>query len=251
MAELFQYRSKEHYDLNVRRVRSVIEPEFKDLVAIYTEAHPQNERKSIEWLSIMIEHPGYFFLAAVESNVVVGYSIVRLFDDSDAALLEYIAVARERRNQGIGAALFLKTANFEEISTRFLMAEVDSEKKVTDDLEERLRRKNFYRRLGCREIEHLHYSMPPVSSGTPPDLDILVYGRHLPPTITLSRLRQWLVCCYVQVYAMPESDPPIDSMIRGLPENVRLFEPGMACRGADTPYLRVRHDLADLSSPAR
>ena len=45
MAELSHYRSIEHYDLNVLRVRSVIEPQFKDLFAIYTEAHPERTQE--------------------------------------------------------------------------------------------------------------------------------------------------------------------------------------------------------------
>jgi ribosomal protein S18 acetylase RimI-like enzyme len=210
------------HDIQLRRVRSVHETEFDDLVKIYTEAHPRSERKSPERLSTMIQQTGYFFLVAVESSVVVGFSIVRAFDNSDAALLEYMAVAHDRRNQGVGQRLFVETANFEEISSRFLLAEVDSEKKPTDDRADRIRRKNFYRRLGCREVEQLCYIMPPVSSSAPPDMDILVYKRDLPPFIELTRLRQWLVCCYVQVYGLSASDPRIANMLQGLPANVRL-----------------------------
>lgn len=210
------------HDIQLRRVRSTHEPDFKDLVAIYTEAHPQSERKSPERLSAMIQQPGYFFLVAVESSVVVGFSIVRVFDDSDAALLEYMAVAQDRRNQGIGQQLFTQTANLGEISSRFLLAEVDSEKRPADDRADRIRRKNFYRRLGCREVEQLCYIMPPVSSSSPPDMDILVYKRDLPPFIELPRLRQWLVSCYVQVYGQPANDHRIETMLHGLPANVRL-----------------------------
>jgi ribosomal protein S18 acetylase RimI-like enzyme len=209
-------------DIQLRRVRSVHEPDFHDLVAIYTEAHPRSERKSPERLSTMIQQPGYFFLVAVESSVVVGFSIVRVFDDSDAALLEYMAVAHDRRNQGIGQQLFIQTANFEIISSRFLLAEVDSEKKPSDDRADRIRRKNFYRRLGCREVEQLCYIMPPVSSASPPDMDILVYKRDLPPSVELPHLRQWLVCCYVQVYGLHANDRRIETMLHGLPANVRL-----------------------------
>src|SRR6266700_8267890 len=115
-------------ELLVRRVRSVGEPAFDDLVRIYTEAHAASERKSPGQLAAMIQRPGYFFLVAIESSVVVGFSIVRLFDKSDAALLEYMAVARDRRSQGIGRQLFAETANFGSVSSKFLLVEVDSNK---------------------------------------------------------------------------------------------------------------------------
>ena len=210
-------------ELLVRRVRSVGEPAFDDLVAIYTEAHAQSERKSPEQLAAMIQRPGYFFLVAIESSVVVGFSIVRLFDKSDAALLEYMAVARDRRSEGIGRQLFAETANFGSVSSKFLLVEVDSNKKPSADQADRMRRKEFYRRLGCREVGELGYIMPPVSSVPPPEMDMLVYKGDLPPCIERTRVRQWLERCYVEVYGMSANDSRIDAMIHALPAKARLI----------------------------
>ena len=210
-------------DLNVRRVSSVNEPAFDALIAIYAEAHAPSERKSPAQLASMLQQPGYSFLVANESNTVVGFSIVRLLGDSDAALLEYLAVARDCRSQGIGQQLFVETVNFEAVSSRFLLVEVDSDKTRTADHEDRLRRKRFYRGLGCREIDLLHYIMPPVATAPPPAMDMLVYKRDLPPHIDKARVRQWLECCYVDVYGMPANVLRIDVMVHELPENVQLI----------------------------
>lgn len=210
-------------DLNVRRVSSANEPAFNALVTIYTEAHAPSERKSPAQLASMIQQPGYSFLVASESNAVVGFSIVRFLVDSDAALLEYLAVTRDCRSRGIGQQLFAETVNFEAVSSRFLLVEVDSDKTRTADHEDRLRRKRFYRGLGCREIDQLHYIMPPVSAAPPPAMDMLVYKRDLPPHIDKARVRQWLERCYVDVYGTLANDPRIDVMVQKLPENVRLI----------------------------
>ena len=207
----------------MRRLFSADEPAFDTLVNIYAESHELGERKSIERLASMVEDPNYFFLVATESNFVVGYTIARTLDDSDAALLEYFAVAPDRRGQGIGERLFAECANFRAVSWRFLLVEVDSDKKVTADHADRIRRKRFYRRLGCQEVEGLDYIMPPVSSVMPAEMDMLVYGRDLPPYIERTRLRQWLELCYVEVYRQSASDPRIDAMLHALPEHVRLI----------------------------
>src|ERR1700676_3175763 len=110
---------------------------------IYTESHPQSERKSPALLSTMIQDSGYFFLVATERNAVVGFTIVRVFSDSDAALLEYMAVAHDRRNRGIGHFLFAETVKFDGVSSRFLLAEVDSDKTAAADQKDRIRRKTF------------------------------------------------------------------------------------------------------------
>jgi hypothetical protein len=134
-----------------------------------------------------------------------------------------MSVAHDRRNRGIGQFLFAETVNFDGISSRFLLAEVDSDKAAAADQEDRIRRKTFYRRLGCREIDQLRYIMPPVSSEAPPEMDILVYKQDLPNSIERMRLRQWLQRIYVEVYGMSANDPRIETMIHGLSANVRLL----------------------------
>jgi hypothetical protein len=65
--------------------------------------------------------------------------------------------------------------------------------------------------------------MPPVSSATPPAMDLLVYRRELPQFIEQTRLRKWLESCYVEVYGMKANDLVIESMLKNLPENPRLI----------------------------
>ncbi len=154
---------------------------------------------------------------------MLGYAIVRALDDSDAALLEYMAVAPDRRSQGIGQQLFTEAANLAAGSSKFLLVEVDSDKLRNDDQADRIRRKMFYRRLGCKEIEGLDYIMPPVSTVLPGAMDVLIHGRQLPPHIERARIRRWLECCYVEVYGLSASDPRIETMVSGLPANVRLI----------------------------
>ena len=204
-------------------MHSSAEPEFDALLRIYTEAHPDSERKTFAALRRMIECPEYFFLIMTAGASVGAFSISMCFRNSEAALLEYIAVAAENRNRGIGRLLFRQTAEFEDIAERYLLVEVDSDNQACSDYKDRLRRKNFYRRLGCREIEGLSYIMPRVSSAMPPPMDMLIYSEDPPSSIARSRLRSWLQDCYSQVYQVPVDDSRIDLMLEHLPEEVRLI----------------------------
>jgi len=209
--------------LEINRVPSSADPAFASLVAIYKEALPGSERKSPALLSQMVASPEYIFLSASLGDLVVGFTITCRFVGSDAALLEYMAVARSHRSRGIGRLLFQATAQSELIAGRFLLAEVDSDKKPSPNRETNTRRKQFYRGLGGREIELLDYIMPPVSTATPPPMDIFVFRHELPAAVEKSRLRNWLICCYVQVYGRPASDEHIDAMLDGLPDDLRLI----------------------------
>ena len=98
-----------------------------------------------------------------------------------------------------------------------------SDKKPDADRAEKTRRKSFYRRMGWREVDHLNYIMPPVSSALPPPMDMLVYALALPSFLERDRVRQWLQRCYVEVYGQSADDPRIDAMVAGLPAQLRLI----------------------------
>ncbi len=134
----------------------------------------------------------------------------------EVGLLEYMGTARQARNMGLGAAMFKKAG--EMAGARPLLAEVDSEREDSADRELRRRRKNFYFRLGCQQIEGLDYLMPQVGESKPPVMDLLYYwkGCSTPPGHDL--IRGWIKTVYTEVYQRPSDDPGIEWMMNGLTE---------------------------------
>jgi ribosomal protein S18 acetylase RimI-like enzyme len=209
--------------LQIHRLCCTTHPAYEELIRIYEDSQPESERKSVADLARMMERPEYLFLAALRDQSVVGFSISICLIGSDAALLEYIAVDRRFRGLGIGKQLFRDTVEFGPLAERTVLIEVDSEKSRSPGRVDRVRRKNFYRGLGCREVEGLSYIMPPVSSATPPPMDLMVYRAELSGTVEKSRIQAWLESCYRQVYQLPRVDYRIASMMEGLPEGVHLI----------------------------
>jgi ribosomal protein S18 acetylase RimI-like enzyme len=223
--------------LRTARLHAPDDPRFAGLLAIYTEAHPASERKPVDQLAAMITRPEYLFLVAEQQShtpsvdaapAIAGFAIALCLPNTDACLLEYMAVARDHRNQGIGQLLFRQTLARPEIAGRFLLAEVDSDKLPCPDRADRTRRKVFYRRLGCHEIAGLSYLMPPVSTSTPPPMDILVHHPDGTGIISIATLKAWLTACYTAVYGRPADDPRIAAMLRDLPETCVLLQPSCA-----------------------
>ncbi len=97
--------------LTIHRIDRSADPAFAGLASIYTEAHPASERKSIGLLAAMIQRPEYLFLVASEESRVVGFAIVLCFPQSSACLLEYLAIAQDRRSHGLGQSLFTPSGN--------------------------------------------------------------------------------------------------------------------------------------------
>ena len=78
-------------------------------------------------------------------------------------LLEYLAVAANAQGGGTGSALFTASLAASGMDPgTLLLIEVDSEADTVDAGERavRLKRKQFYRRLGCLEVAGFDYILP-------------------------------------------------------------------------------------------
>lgn len=196
--------------------------EFDALLQIYTAALPSSERKSAAVLHGMLERPDYEFLVAELDSEVVGFAIIACLSQSHACLLEYMAVKATRRCKGIGAFIFTKAADSPLVDSRYLILEVEAVQTGAPDSELQSKRRDFYRRLGCRQISGLRYLMPPVTADQPPAMGLFVFRRQLPAQIDREDLRDWLQCLYTDVYGRPREDPRIGKMLSGLPAKIEL-----------------------------
>jgi ribosomal protein S18 acetylase RimI-like enzyme len=195
---------------------------FEGLLRIYREAIPQSERKTDDTLNGMLQRSDYEFQVARSGDDVVGFSIVKCFSDTDACLLEYMAVDRPLRGRGIGREVFRAAADSALTAARYVLIEVDSDTRSAPDRAIRTRRKAFYRALGCREVAGLSYLMPSVTGQRPPEMNLLVYRLRLGATLEKARLRQWLRSIYAEVYQKSADDARIELMVSTLPDSIEL-----------------------------
>src|SRR3954465_20916 len=109
---------------------------FRQLYAIYAASIAAREQKGESWIASMIGAPEYRVRVAKAGGLVRGFSILFVPAASGFALLEYMAVAPDQRNHGIGAELFRQTvAEAVTPDGRKLpvLLEVDSDREVSSD----------------------------------------------------------------------------------------------------------------------
>ncbi len=131
----------------LREVRSPFE--WWKLKRLYIEAFPRYERKPFKLIRTMnrkgkadiwvIEKDGQFSGLAITMN------------DRDLILLDYFAISAKKRGSGLGAEALKKLQKF--YKGRKLFLEIESVYTDADNLEERLRRKNFYLKNGMKEMK--------------------------------------------------------------------------------------------------
>ena len=195
-------------------------PEFKELLRVYEEALPARERKSADALRAMAISSDYRIVVARSQGNMTGFAI--LLVGRKMALLEYMAVAKCHRGRGIGSALYRRCRDAELPATLPLLIEIDSDREKAIDRELRRRRKQFYRRLGCRQVIGLDYVLPLPGGGAPPMMDLLVDGDGLGDSVNRSHVAAWLREIYASAYGCQPDDSRVLAMLGSLPEEVPL-----------------------------
>ncbi len=205
-------------ELELARLDAGAAASFDTLFSIYSEALPKREQKSRAELLRMLADPAYRFFVASNESAVIGFAIVYVFPALDGALLEYMAIDRERRGRGLGAELFRATAAAVDLP---LVLEVDAVEAGAGDNEVRRRRQAFYRRLGCRRVRGLAYVLPLPGPGPPPHMNLMIHGAS---SFELGRdhLRTWLKLVYTRVYHCRPDDPRLPAMLAGAMDPVSL-----------------------------
>jgi ribosomal protein S18 acetylase RimI-like enzyme len=210
-------------DLRVERLTEFTGRGFEALYNIYSHTIAASEQKARPAVEAMTESRNYRLFIASVGEMVVGFSIFYLPDNKDFALLEYMAVDERSQGHGIGSKMFLETVDtMERIDGPCpVLLEVDSDREITLDHADRLRRIKFYRNLGCRRIRGLAYVMPSVGRGAPPQMDIYVF-RERDPKVPRADLKRWLTTIYEDIYKRPQDDPRIEEMLSPLGDSIPL-----------------------------
>lgn len=133
----------------------LVQTESTDLARLYqeemTQHFPPEELKPIHRLQ-GLHQKGYYRIPQLisEAAETLAYAFLfRLPDDDRVVLLDYLAVADHSRGQGLGSQM-IRAIHETHDQHLHLLAEIEDPHASSDPVvkEERLRRWNFYRRLG-------------------------------------------------------------------------------------------------------
>jgi len=205
---------------HVEQLQSCSGSMFRELYEIYAASIAVREQKPEAWICAMVRAPDHWVGVMQDAGHVKGFSILFLPPAERFALLEYMAVTPERRNRGLGSALFKQTV-VRAMSLPILL-EVDSDREASADRELRTRRQQFYRRLGCVRVSELHYILPLPGQGPVPEMDVMLYSAEPLRQLPKRDLERWLRTIYRDVYRCSFDDPRIDRMLHDVSDPVRL-----------------------------
>jgi GNAT superfamily N-acetyltransferase len=195
-------------------------PVFDGFYEIFREALPASERKTREQIVALATRPDYRILIGEIGDRVMSFAILFLSDRHPMALLEYLGTSAAARGRGLGAEMF--RAALDRIGSHSLVMEVDSDRQDSGDLEMRRRRKQFYARLGARQITGVEYRMPKIGAESPPELDLMIWPGGGRTHVTRDEVTAWIEDIYRGAYDRVVPRAALAKMVDAMPPHVDL-----------------------------
>lgn len=188
---------------------------------IYFESFPPSERVAFSHIldDVSAGQRKLFLVMYVEE--VIGFALTMSLKGTDVHLLEYMAVAHEYRNLGLGSALMKHVSDSlcstEQVSG--LLLEVESpEQGTSEEMKLRRRRLQFYCRNGARVVECAPCYRTPNLAGEG-SLEMKLMWLPLTkskPSLLGDELRKCICAIFVQSYEIAADAPLLQSVLNDL-----------------------------------
>ncbi|QNA84851.1 GNAT family N-acetyltransferase [Sphingomonas sp. So64.6b] len=208
-------------ELRIAQLSVAEGPAFDGFYEIFCDALPASERKTREQIAALATRPDYRILIGEIDDQVMSFAVLFLSDRQPMALLEYLGTSVAARGRGLGAEMF--RAVLDRIGSHSLVIEVDSDRQDSSDLEMRRRRKQFYVRLGARQVTGVEYRMPRIGADSPPELDLMIWPGEGRTQVMRGEVTAWIEDIYRGAYDRAVPDDELAKMIDAMPSHVDLI----------------------------
>lgn len=214
-------------NLQFRVLRDITSPVFSEVVSMYNELFPANERQPLEVFAERIVSGKTELILAERDRQLQGFALWWNLDQSDFALLDYLAVRKDLHGGGIGSQLLHITAAKAAQYGKDLVIEAERPGEGAN-WQEREKRIRFYMRQGAFVLKGVRYVLPPLDGSHPTNMVFMAVPQAAkkvyPGKAIMALIRQ----IYSEVYFMPDNDPLLKSVIADIPEMVEISNAPMA-----------------------
>lgn len=136
----------------MKLTRAATKEQYRQIEALYMRAFPKEERKPFSRM-VKKQAEGSMELLCIEDDAGLFLGLAIYVLDGDLALLDYLAIMEEYRNQGIGSKILSRLQTYYP-GKRFLL-EIEDAAAESEDQSMRIRRKAFYLRNGMKVMPFL------------------------------------------------------------------------------------------------
>jgi N-acetylglutamate synthase-like GNAT family acetyltransferase len=203
-------------------VKDVLSDEFKEAMRIYINTFPENVRRPVAFIEMEVKGDKTRLIIGRIDNKIVSMALLRPLKGTSFVLGDYLAIREEYRSQGIGEH-FLKNifSIIDDIQFEYLLGEVESPYIEQD--KSKMRRVNFFKRLGMKELKDVRYILPPLQGTSPTEMILMVFCKTKENRLIGDEVRNIIIRIFSEIYNRDEDDEILASNLKGIPDLIRLI----------------------------
>lgn len=207
---------------NFEIVTATDSPDFAAALAIYVAAFPAAERHPVDTVRQRVADGRSQLQIARCDGRVAFMALLWPFIGTPFILLDYLATAPEFRGRGIASAFMEKMRAQCAASGANLVMEVENPDDG-DNAEQRRRRLKFYRHLGARQLEDVHYMLPPLHGNHATQMLLMLFPGCAEGFIRGEIARQLIIRLYAELYGRGQDDPLLNGVLTHLQPRINLI----------------------------
>ena len=188
---------------------------------IYLKSFPANERQREEVLQQRLRSGTQELFAGIKDDEVISMALVFNLSNSEFILLDYVAVSETARDSGTGTLFMQYLMQRYSQSKKQIILEVEDPRDGKNPME-RQRRVNFYRGLGAKCLQDVHYILPALDGTTSTKMILMIFPHENVSVVSQSEVEKLLRDLYKQVYNKNADDPLVLNVIERLPGIIKL-----------------------------
>ncbi len=191
---------------------------FNEAIEIYNESFPDKEKRPLNDLKNNINESEKLFIGKY-NDLTIMLSIIWEIENTDYLFLDYLAVKKEYRNKRIGTN-FLK--NIFNIFKNYnnVIFEVENPEEG-ENKNQRIKRINFYKKLGAKELTGFKYFLPP-RNGEIENMVLMILSRNQNEVLNGEKIENVLSLIYKYVYHRDNNDETLKNIVNDIPEKIQL-----------------------------
>lgn len=212
--------SKKKLMIEFHEIKDVTQEEFHAAIQIYMDSFLQNQRLPVDIIVERLRAGIHKLFIGLSENNVVFMSILHPLLKTNFVLLEYLAVHKRFRSQGVGISFFEYVSQIFGYSNEHLIIEVDNPE-FGDERGDKIRRIRFYKKVGAVEIKDVRYVLPPLTGDIPTEMNLMIfpeYNQKIDGNLVKTVIKE----IYQQVYSRNENDKFLNSFIHDIRLSVEL-----------------------------
>ena len=195
---------------------------FIEALKIYVNAFPLNERQSEATVRDRVSKGQNLLWIGHVNDELVFMALLWPLRNTGYAVLDYMATKASHQGQGIATAFMQRMEDDLRKKKASFILEVEDERQG-HNIEERLRRKSFYRKNGAKELKNVRYVLPPLQGDTPTDMSLMIFPDYGAATIEIEHVKSLILQMYRELYGRDRDDPFLMSIMTDLKDPVELI----------------------------